>query len=75
VFVGLWTAPTIGRLSSTYNFTSVLAPGASQVVHLDVAPPANPSWVDALVDTTRAVNELDETNNHGDAYVTFDDCR
>lgn len=75
VFFGLRRAPEIGEESAFHQMTPYLDPGQSysMTVYLD-APYNLTTWIDALVDTTEQVTELDETNNHGEASLTLPDC-
>lgn len=74
VFHDLPDAPPVGTLSTLYLGSGAVAP--EETIHLILAIPAvtGPHWIDVILDTVRAVDELEETNNVGSAYVTLADC-
>lgn len=74
VFVGLTSPPPIGRVSRVFRSSNELEPGETQTLLFQVQPGQRTTWVDVLLDTTRSLDELDETNNHEDEFVTFRDC-
>lgn len=74
VFTGLPAPPAIGVWGDDYRMSDFLAPEGTQTLTFAITSGFTSGWVDALVDTTQTVDELDETNNHGDAYVTLADC-
>jgi hypothetical protein len=73
LFVGLPIAPTIGTLSSTYKMSPAIPPGGSASVTfaVDASYQNKTKWVDALLDTTQSVAESNESNNRGEALITF----
>jgi hypothetical protein len=74
VFHDLPDAPAVGTLSTQYATSGAIAPEQTVDSIFAIPAPAGPHWIDVILDTVRAVDELDETNNVGSAYVTLADC-
>ncbi len=74
VFVGRPSAPPIGTFSSIFRRSDTLEYGQTQDMWFAISPTSASAWVDALADTTTSVTELNESNNHQDAFITFPDC-
>lgn len=74
VFYDRASAPPIGTLSTLYRSSGAVAP--EQTIDMSFAIPvaAGGHWIDVLLDTTQTVDELNETNNSGSAYLTLPDC-
>jgi hypothetical protein len=75
VFHGLADPPAIGTVSTIFQTTGAVAPGQiiERLILLPGAP-ATEQWIDVLLDTFRSVDELDELNNHGDAFLALPAC-
>jgi hypothetical protein len=43
-------------------------------LYFAIPAPAGGHWIDAIVDTVRGVDELDESNNVSSAFVTLADA-
>lgn len=74
VFTGLPIAPSIGEYSSVYRMSDWLAPDQEQTLEFPRPDDFARGWVDVLLDTTRSVAELDETNNHEDESLYWWSC-
>lgn len=74
VFHGRTSAPPIGTTSSIYRSSGNIAPQGTLDMSFAIPAPPGPRRIDVLLDTTRTVAELDETNNHGAATLTLPDC-
>lgn len=75
VFHGLAAPPAIGTLSDIFTASEFIPPGGTDIVFLDLSgvPPGG-RWIDVLLDTTREVDETNESNNHGEAFLDLPDC-
>lgn len=74
VFVGRSSPPTVGTLSSIYRMSDTLEMRETQTMSFAVSGPPRNTRVDVIVDTTRTVSELNESNNVRSAVVTLPDC-
>ncbi len=74
VFHGRAAAPAIGELSTIFRSSGSVAPLATIDMSFPLPLPPGPRRIDVLLDTTRSVAELDESNNHGMATLTLPDC-
>ena len=74
VFHGLAAAPTVGTYSALFRSSGLLAPEQMVDLSFEIPAPAGGRWIDVVLDTVRGVDELDENNNVGSAYVTLADC-
>jgi hypothetical protein len=74
VFHGRASAPTIGTTSSIYRMSPNIAPHGTADMSFAIPVAPGPRRIDVLVDTTRTVDELNESNNARMATVTLPDC-
>jgi hypothetical protein len=74
VFHDLPFAPEIGETSAIYASTASLAPEGWQDLFFAIPVAAGSHWIDVLLDTTEWSDELSETNNHAEAFLSLPDC-
>ena len=74
VFHDLSSAPAVGTLSTIYRSTGPIAPEQSLDMLFTLPVSGGYHWIDAIVDTTRSVDELDEAQNVASRRVSFPDC-
>ncbi len=74
VFLDLPAAPTPGTLSPIYRRTDLLHERQEVTFVFTVQPAGAFGWVDAIVDSTLWVDELDEGDNVGSAFIAWPDC-